>query len=437
MSQLHFKDFFVRDQTSTLIQQPVVFAVATMDTKAEELAWVAACLRQANVPVITVDVSTAKVTELPSEVTAAQVLAAAGQTWKAVHAMDRGAAVNQMSNAFRVWLMQQYENSKVAGVIGLGGSGGTAIVTAGMRALPIGLPKLMVSTMASGNTAPYVDCSDICLMPSVVDIAGLNTVSRRVLSNAAHAMAGMVKNAVADTTMKERPTIGMTMFGVTTTCVMAVRSALEEAGFDCLVFHATGAGGRAMEKLVESGLIEGVLDITTTEVADEVVGGILTAGPQRFDIILRRQIPYLMSLGALDMVNFGAKETVPERFRNRQLHVHNANVTLMRTTVEENRQIAMWIAAKLNRATSAVTLLIPNRGVSAIDADGQQFHDPAADLALFDELDSRVEQTASRQIKRLPLHINDLEFANALVSEFQRLWSGRRIQPPPSTRSPS
>jgi len=425
------------NQSALSHSQPVVFAVATMDTKAEELAWVAGCLRKANVPVITVDVSTAKVTGLAADVTSGEVLAAAGQSWNAVQAMDRGAAVNQMSNAFRVWLLQQYENCKVAGVIGLGGSGGTAIVTSGMRALPIGLPKLMVSTMASGNTAPYVDCSDICLMPSVVDIAGLNTVSRRVLSNAAHAMAGMVTNAVADTKVEERPTIGMTMFGVTTTCVLAVRTALEVAGFDCLVFHATGAGGRAMEKLVESGLIEGVLDITTTEVADEVVGGILTAGPQRFDIILQRQIPYVMSLGALDMVNFGAKETVPERFQNRQMHVHNANVTLMRTTVEENRQIANWIADKLNRITSAVTLLIPEKGVSAIDADGQPFYDPAADATLFDELESRVKQTDSRRIKRLPLHINDAEFANALVIEFQRLWSARRIQPPPSTRSPS
>ena len=405
--------------------QPVVFAVSTMDTKAEELAWVAKCMRQTGLNVVMVDVSTSKATDVAADVTAAEVLASSDKTWDAICQLDRGAAVTRMSHAFRVWLMKQYETGKVAGVIGLGGSGGTAIVTAGMRALPIGLPKLMVSTMASGNTAPYVDCSDICLMPSVVDIAGLNTVSRRVLSNAAHAMAGMVTNAVADTTVKERATIGMTMFGVTTTCVMAVRAALEDAGFDCLVFHATGAGGRAMEKLVDSGLIEGVLDITTTEVADEVVGGILTSGPQRFDIILQRQIPYLMSLGALDMVNFGAKETVPERFRNRHLHVHNANVTLMRTTVDENRQIAHWIAEKLNRATSAMTLLISEKGVSAIDADGQPFYDPAADAALFDELESCVEQTDSRQIKRLPLHINDSEFANALVNEFQRLWEMR------------
>ena len=283
----------------------------------------------------------------------------------------------------------------------------------------------MVSTMASGNTAPYVDCSDVCLMPSVVDVAGLNTVSRRVLSNAAYAMAGMVVHVVTETVV--RPAIGMTMFGVTTPCVTAVRKSLEEAGFDCLVFHATGTGGRAMEKLVESGLIEGVLDVTTTEVADEVVGGTLTAGPQRFDVILQKQIPYVMSLGALDMVNFGAKETMPDRFRNRKLHVHNANVTLMRTTEDENRQIARWIAVKLNQSSSAVTLLIPEQGVSAIDAPGQPFHDPAADAALFDELESQVKHSESRRMVRCPLHINDPEFANALVAEFRRLWAGRRL----------
>ncbi|MDA1231869.1 MAG: Tm-1-like ATP-binding domain-containing protein, partial [Planctomycetota bacterium] len=402
-----------------------------MDTKADELAWVAACLRSANVDVITVDVSTAKVADA-ADVSPAMVLEASGQTLTDVQSKDRGNAVTTMSEAFQIWLLQQFANGQVAGVIGIGGSGGTAIVTAGMRALPIGIPKLMVSTMASGNTVPYIDCNDICLMPSVVDVAGLNTVSRRVLGNAAHAIAGMVTNGIPDADAAERPTIGMTMFGVTTTCVSTVRIAMEDAGFDCLVFHATGAGGRAMEKLVESGLIEGVLDITTTEVADEVVGGILTAGPQRFDVILQKQIPYVMSLGALDMVNFGAKETVPERFQNRTMHVHNANVTLMRTTTEENRRIAEWIAAKLNRSSSAVTLLIPENGVSAIDVEGQPFHDPQSDAALFKELETRVEQSELRQIRRFPLHINDQEFANALVSEFQRLWAERRIQPPPS-----
>ncbi|MCX7386886.1 MAG: Tm-1-like ATP-binding domain-containing protein [Planctomycetales bacterium] len=405
-------------------QRFVVFAVATFDTKAEELAWVATCLRQAKVDVVTVDVSAAREADAAADVSVSEVLAASGLTLSDVQSRDRGAAVTTMSDAFRIWLLQQHAKGRVAGVIGIGGSGGTAIITTGMRGLPVGIPKLMVSTMASGNTAPYVDCSDICLMPSIVDVAGLNTVSRRVLSNAAHAMAGMVTHVVADSIV--RPAIGMTMFGVTTACVTAVRKSLEDAGFDCLVFHATGTGGRAMETLVESGLIEGVLDVTTTEVADEVVGGILSAGPQRFDVILQKQIPYVMSLGALDMVNFGAKATVPDRFRDRTLHVHNANVTLMRTTADENRQIAEWIAAKLNQASSAVTLLIPEQGFSAIDAAGQAFHDPTADTALFEQLESRVEQSELRRIVRFPLHINDPEFATALVAEFQRLWAMRR-----------
>ena len=405
-------------------QRAVVFAVATFDTKAEELAWVAACLLQAKVDVVTVDVSAARETDAAADVSVSEVLAASGLTLSDVQSTDRGAAVTTMSDAFRIWLLRQHAKGRVAGVIGIGGSGGTAIITAGMRALPVGIPKLMVSTMASGNTAPYVDCSDICLMPSIVDVAGLNTVSRRVLSNAAHAMAGMVTHVVADSIV--RPAIGMTMFGVTTTCVTAVRKSLEDAGFDCLVFHATGTGGRAMETLDESGVIAGVLDVPTTEVADEVVGGILSAGPQRFDVILQKQIPYVMSLGALDMVNFGAKAIVPDRFRNRTLHVHNANVTLMRTTEEENRQVAEWIAAKLNHSSSAVTLLIPEQGVSAIDAAGQPFHDPAADAALFNELETLVEPSELRRIGRYPLHINDPEFARARVDEFQRLWAMRR-----------
>ena len=402
---------------------PVVFAIATMDTKGDELKWVADCLRRADVDVITVDVSTAQAASVPADVSAAEILAASGLTAEYVRSQDRGSAVTLMAEAFRVWLLQQYSCGRVAGVIGLGGSGGTAIVSAGMRALPIGVPKLMVSTMASGNTAPYVDSCDLCLMYSVVDVAGLNSVSRRVLSNAAHAIAGMVKHEVPDSIV--RPAIGMTMFGVTTTCVTAVRCALEAAGFDCLVFHATGSGGRAMEKLVESGLIAGVLDITTTEVADEVVGGVLPGGPNRFDIILQKQIPYVMSLGALDMVNFGAFASVPDQFRHRKLHVHNTKVTLMRTTVEENRHIADWIGRKLNQSVSPITLLIPEKGVSAIDEPGEPFHDPEADAALFQELERRIEQTPVRQVRRLPLHINDPQFSAALVTEFLRLWNAQ------------
>ena len=266
---------------------------------------------------------------------------------------DRGQAITAMSQALECYLRREHQAGRVLGVIGIGGSGGTALITPAMRALPIGVPKLMVSTVASGNTAPYVGSSDITIMPSVVDVAGINAISRRVLGNAAGAMAGMVQNRAQF--VDEKPTLGMTMFGVTTPCVTAVRETLEARGFDCLVFHATGTGGQAMEKLVEAGLIQGVLDITTTEVADQVVGGILPCGPLRFEAILDAKVPFVLSVGALDMVNFGALETVPERFRGRLLHVHNAQVTLMRTTPDENRRCARWIAGKLNRRAKPVS----------------------------------------------------------------------------------
>jgi uncharacterized protein (UPF0261 family) len=337
----------------------------------------------------------------------------------ALSASDRGKAITSMSEALECFLLGEYKSGRVAGVIGIGGSGGTALITPAMRALPVGLPKVMVSTVASGNTAGYVGLSDITMMPSVVDIAGLNAVSRRILGNAAGALAGMVQHQVPP--LGDKPTLAMTMFGVTTPCVTAVRHALEEKGFDCLVFHATGTGGQAMEKLVEAGLIQGVLDVTTTEVADEVVGGILPCGPHRFEAILKAKIPYVLSLGALDMVNFGALATVPEPFRNRRLQVHNAQVTLMRTTPEENRLFARFIASKLNEAEAPFHIVIPEHGVSALDAVGQPFHDPEADAALFDELESSIHWSTGRQITRLPLHINDPAFAQALVDAVLRI----------------
>ncbi|HZW29374.1 MAG TPA: Tm-1-like ATP-binding domain-containing protein [Isosphaeraceae bacterium] len=398
-----------------------VYAVATMDTKGHELCYVAERLRAAGIAVVTIDVGTKELPVATPDVDRATVADSHPTTAGRIAARsgaDRGQAITAMSDALRVYLRREHELGRVAGVIGIGGSGGTALITPAMRALPIGLPKLMVSTVASGNVAPYVDFSDITMMYSVVDIAGLNAVSRRVLGNAAAAMAGMVQHPVP--TSGEKPALGLTMFGVTTPCVTAVREALEAVGFDCLVFHATGTGGRAMEALVEAGLIQGVLDITTTEVADEVVGGILPAGPHRFEAILRAEVPYVLSLGALDMVNFGALATVPEPFRNRRLQVHNAQVTLMRTTPEENRRAARWIAAKLNRARAPFRILIPEGGLSAIDAPGQPFHDPEADAALFDELESAVLPAPGRLIRRLPFHINDPGFAQALVEEFLR-----------------
>jgi uncharacterized protein (UPF0261 family) len=292
-----------------------------------------------------------------------------------------------------------------------------------MRTLPIGMPKLMVSTVASGNVAPYVDSCDITMMYSVVDVAGLNAVSETILSNAAHAMVGMVNQP--DRTRTIRQSVGMTMFGVTTPCVTAVRNQLESDGYDCLVFHATGTGGRSMEQLVASGLISAVLDITTTEVADEVVGGIFPGGPNRFEKLLAAKVPLVLSLGALDMVNFGALSTVPEKFRSRKLHVHNDQVTLMRTSIEENRQIAAFIAGKLNQSIAPLRLLIPERGLSSIDIPGQPFYDPQADAALFDELDRLLKVTPDRQLIRLPFDINADQFSTALVEQFRELVSNR------------
>lgn len=398
-----------------------VYAIATMDTKGEELAYVAGRLSDTGATVVTVDVGTRGQPTCPPNVTREIVAACHPDGPSAVLSRtDRGQAVAAMAVALEAFLRCESAAGRVGGVIGLGGTGGTALITPAMRALPVGLPKVMVSTVAGGNVAPYVGASDIIMMPSIVDVAGLNAVSCRVLANAAHALAGMV--AHPQPPAANRPAIGMTMFGVTTPCVDAVRRSLE-VDYDCLVFHATGTGGRTMDKLVEAGMIRGVLDVTTTEVADEVVGGVFPAGPSRFEAILAARVPYVMSLGALDMVNFGAMDTVPERFRNRRLHVHNPQVTLMRTTVDENRRFAHWIAEKLNRAIAPVTVLIPEGGVSALDAPGQPFHDPDADAALFGELEHLIEPAPGRLVRRLPYHINDADFATELVSTFRTLWA--------------
>lgn len=397
-----------------------IYAVATMDTKGAEILYVAQCARRAGADVVVVDVGTQASPQGRADVMREAVAACHADGANAVLGhTDRGQAVTAMSQALCAFLIGECAQGKVSGVIGIGGSGGTALIAPAMQALPIGLPKLMVSTVASGNTAPYVGGSDIAMMYSVVDVAGINRVSRQVLGNAAHAIAGMAAHSVAQS--EARPTLGMTMFGVTTPCVTTVREALEKEGYDCLVFHATGTGGQAMEKLVESGLIDGVLDITTTEVADEVVGGVFPAGPERFDRILARGIPYIASLGALDMVNFGAKNTVPPQFRDRKLHVHNAQVTLMRTTPEENRCFAVWMAKKWNRSTRPMRVLIPEKGVSLIDAPGQPFYDPEADRALFDALEKNLEQTSDRRIVRLSHNINDPAFAQALVDCFNEI----------------
>jgi uncharacterized protein (UPF0261 family) len=392
-----------------------IYVVGTADTKGEELAYLAERVRAAGGDPLIVDVGI-KTPTIPVDVSNREVASHHPADAEAIlSASDRGTAVAAMGEAFSRFIAARND---VAAVVGVGGGGGTSIVSTGMRVLPIGLPKLMVSTLASGDVRPYVDVNDIAMMYSVTDIAGLNSISRVVLSNAAYAIAGMARATVPETVTK--PAIGLTMFGVTTPAVTQVVEHLREK-YDCLVFHATGTGGRAMEKLVDSGLLIGVIDVTTTEICDLLFDGVLSAGPDRLGAIARTKTPYVGSVGALDMVNFGAFETVPEKYRDRNLYRHNPQVTLMRTTAEENRQMGEWIAEKLNASEGKVRFLIPEKGVSAIDAPGQPFHDAAADAALFDTLEAKVRQTADRRLIRLPLHVNDPKFSAALVENFQEI----------------
>ncbi len=392
------------------------YVVGTCDTKYAELAYVKGLIEKAGVPAVLVDVGIFGHPN-PVDISREDVAACHPATPDFLsHTDDRGKAVTLMSEALCEFLPPRQD---LGGVIGLGGSGGTALVTAAMRRLPIGIPKIMVSTVASGNVAPYVGPNDIAMVYSVTDIAGLNCISAKVLGNAAHAIAGMVREDLPEIE-GDLPILGMTMFGVTTPCVTQVRSLLEN-DYDCLVFHATGTGGQSMEKLIDSGMMKKVLDITLTEVCDLHMGGVMSAGEDRLGAIIRTKIPYVGSLGALDMVNFGAMETVPEKYKGRNLYVHNAQVTLMRTTPEENRAMGKWIGEKLNRCEGEVRFLIPEGGVSMIDAPGKPFHDPVADAALFDSIEKTVQQNERKKILRVPCHINDPEFSQALVTAFREI----------------
>ena len=395
-----------------------IYVIATMDTKGEEARWVAERVRQAGQPALTVDVSASQQVVTSVDVPRSKVLAA-GNLDAAELGSDRSEAVGQVSACLGEYLVAEYAAGRVAGVIGLGGSGGTSLIAAAARRLPIGLPKLIVSTVASGNTSAYVDCSDLVLFPSVADVAGLNAVSMDVLQNAAHAMVGMVERRSKITS--EKPLLGLTMFGVTSPCVMAVKHELEKDGWECLIFHAVGTGGRAMERLVESGRIVGVLDLTTTEVADYLAGGIFPATADRFDVFANHEVPLVLSFGALDMVNFGPRASVPEKYADRQFHQHNAQITLMRTTAAENNAAAKFIAGKLNRAAGPVRVLVPKGGVSNLDAAGAPFWNPAADRMLFDTFVSEYKRDFSHQLSVLPLNINDPAFAQAVVDHFREI----------------
>lgn len=394
-----------------------IYVVGTADTKGEELAFLADAITAAGAAVAKVDVGT-RGALVPVDVAAKEVAAHhPGGTSAVLVTNDRGTAVAAMGEAFARFIESRDD---VAGIIGIGGGGGTSIITSGMRRLPLGVPKIMVSTLASGDVSPYVDVSDIVMMPSVTDMAGLNRLSRVVLHNAAQAIAGMARTPAPAASGK--PSLGLTMFGVTTPCVTAIVGAMGN-DYDCMVFHATGTGGRSMEKLVDSGLISGVIDITTTEVCDLLFGGVLPATEDRFGAIARTKIPYVGSVGALDMVNFWAPETIPEKYKDRLFYRHNPNVTLMRTTAEECRAIGEWIGGRLNACEGPLRFLIPKKGVSALDIEGGAFFDPEADRTLFEAIEATLKPAPNRRIQRLPLHINDPEFAEAAVAAFREIAS--------------
>ncbi|HIE29656.1 TPA: UPF0261 family protein [Candidatus Poribacteria bacterium] len=386
--------------------------VGTLDTKGEEFRFLKDQIESSGLSTLVINTGVLEEPFFEPDIPADEVAKSGGDDLGEMRKIaDRGRNVAAMAKGVAVIAQQLYAEGKIHGIISLGGSAGTTIGTSAMRALPVGVPKVMVSTMASGDTRPYVDTKDIAMMYSVVDIAGINSLSRQILSNAAGAIAGMIK--IEPPPGEDKPLIGITMFGVTTPCVTAAREILEEAGYECLVFHATGAGGRAMEDLVRGGFLVGVLDVTTTELADELVGGVLSAGPNRLEAAGEMGIPQVIAPGALDMVNFGPPETVPEQFKGRKFYQHNPTVTLMRTAKEENAQLGRIMAEKLNKAKGATTVLIPKRGVSAIDKEGQPFYDAEADGAFSENLKAKLNDNVT--LIEMDNHINDDAFASKLA----------------------
>ena len=397
---------------------PPVVLVGTLDTKGVEYAFLRERLREHGVEVLVVDAGIREPVGIEPDVSREEVARAAGaDVAELAAAGDRGAAVTAMGAGAERIVTGLHADGRLAGILALGGSGGSSIATRAMRALPVGVPKLMVSTVASGDTRPYVGAVDVTMMYSVVDIAGVNRVSARIMANAAGAIAGMVGATVPG--LEEKPLVGATMFGVTTPCVTRARERLEELGYEVLVFHATGSGGQSLEALVRDGFLAGVLDTTTTELADELVGGVLSAGPDRLEAAGAAGVPQVVSLGALDMVNFGPRETVPPQFEGRNLYVHNPTVTLMRTTAEECSELGRTIGRKLSAATGPTALFVPLGGVSMIDVAGQPFHDPDADEALFGALRESLADTVERH--EVETDVNDPEFAVAMADRLHEL----------------
>lgn len=396
---------------------PTVVLAGTLDTKGHEYAFLRDRLAVHGVDVILVDVGVYPPQVAP-DIARDEVARAGGADSATLAAAgDRGAATAAMGRGAAAVLGRLHADGRLDGVLGLGGSGGSSIVTTGMRALPVGVPKMMVSTLASGDTRPYVGAVDVTMMYSVVDIAGVNSISARIMTNAAGAIAGMVKATVPP--MDHKPLVGATMFGVTTLAVTRARERLEELGYEVLVFHATGTGGQSMEALVRDGFLAGVLDLTTTELADDLVGGVLSAGPDRLEAAGAEGLPQVVSLGALDMVNFGPRDTVPREFEDRTLYVHNPTVTLMRTTPAECRELGRRIGRKLTGATGPTVLMIPLAGVSMIAVEGQPFYDPAADAALLEGLAETLGPDV--EVQRLETDINDERFAVAAAERLDQL----------------
>lgn len=387
----------------------VVAIVGTLDSKGAEYAFLKQRIEAQGVGTLVIDAGVFGSPPFPPDIAAAEVAKAGGGDLATLAAAgDRGAAIAVMAAGAASLLRDLHQAGRIHGAIAMGGGGGTTIGSIAMRDLPVGLPKLIVSTVASGDTSAYVGVTDIVMMPSIVDVAGVNRLSSRIIANAAGAIAGMAKVEPPETA-DAKPMIAATMFGVTTACVTRARSVLEEAGYEVLVFHAVGTGGRTMEALVRAGFVEGVLDITTTELADELAGGVLSAGPNRLEAAGEVGVPQLVSVGALDMVNFGPRESVPAKYEDRLFYKHNPLVTLMRTTAEENAQLGRTIAEKLNRAKGPTILMIPKGGVSAIGVEGKPFHDPAADAALFDALRAGIGPNVT--LVERDLAINDEAFA--------------------------
>lgn len=399
------------DYTATL---PSVYLFATLDTKGPDAGYVRDVLTSCGVPTTVVDVGSLGVPSVQADIPRERVFELAGVSLEQVREKaDRGDAVTAAAAGAAALARAAYASGDLIGVLGLGGSAGTTIATSAMRVLPLGIPKVMLSTLASGTVRQFVGDKDIFMLNAVVDIAGINRISREILSQAARAMAGLINNPRPAPVAGDRPLIAATMFGVTTPCIERARTLLEQAGFEVLVFHATGNGGQAMESLIAEGMIAGVLDMTTTELADEHVGGFLSAGPNRLTAAAAAGVPQVVSTGAVDMVNFYGPASVPEKFASRTFYRHNANVTLMRTTAEENAAIGAEIARKLSRAAGPVAVLLPARGVSAIDREGQPFEDPGARRALHDAIKSGLP---ADRVVELDLHINDPAFAEAAVT---------------------